>query len=113
MTGGASKSHPSSQLTQMFSMRKTDILEDHLFLQVFSSVTPLLQTIPIIHLIMEVFDPLSYHEVSQCQLEIHPFPFEMIHEARTAMTVEAGYLIMRGDIPGLNIFLHIVAKATK
>jgi hypothetical protein len=78
MTTGAAKFHPPSQLTQMFSMGKTDILEDHLSRQVFSSVTSCLQAIPIIHFVMELLDPFSNHEIGHPKLEIDPFSLEMV-----------------------------------
>jgi hypothetical protein len=62
----------------MFSMRKTDILEDHLSPQVSCSVTPPLQAIPIIHFVMELLDPFSNHEIGHPKLEIDPFPLEMV-----------------------------------
>jgi len=42
MAGGASKSHPPSQLTQMFPMGKVYILKYHIPLKIFTLMTPFL-----------------------------------------------------------------------
>jgi hypothetical protein len=57
---------------------------------------------------MELFDPLSNHEIGQTELEIYPFSFEMVQKAWTPVTIEAGDLVMRGCFPRFDILLHIV-----
>jgi hypothetical protein len=52
MAGGATKFHPSSQLPQMFSMGEGHILIDHISLNLFNFVTPLLETTRIPNLSM-------------------------------------------------------------
>jgi len=71
-------------------------------------MTSLLQTVTIVNLIMEFLRPFSNQDVGQRQLKINPFPLEMIHHTRPAVTIEAGDLIMGGDLPGFNILLHVV-----
>jgi len=78
MAGRASKDHPSSQLTQMFPVWKIDILKDHLSPQVVSLVTPFFQAISIIHFVMEFSDSFSNQKIGKSELEIYPFPFDMV-----------------------------------
>ena len=113
MTACASKCHPPSQLTQMPSMGKANILKYHIPFQVISFMTSILQTITIINLIMEFFDASPDNDISQCELEIFPFPFQMIQKTWAAVTTEAGYFVMGGCFPRIDILLHIVTEATK
>ena len=62
---------------------------------------------------MEFFEALPNHEISQGELEIYPLPLKMIQDTRISMTIEAGHFVMRGWLPGDDIFLHIVTEATK
>ena len=62
---------------------------------------------------MEFLDAFSNHDISQCELEIHPLPFKMIQDTWIAVTIEASHFVMRGCFPRLDIFLHIVTEATK
>jgi hypothetical protein len=62
---------------------------------------------------MEFFEAFPNHEISQGELEIYPLPLKMIQDTRISMTTEAGHFIMRGCLPGVDIFLHIVTEATK
>ena len=94
MAGGASKFHPPSQLTQMPSMGKANILKYHIPFQVISFVTSILQTMTIINFVMEFPNPLSNHKIRNSQLEIAPFPFQMIQNTWTAVTIEAGHFVM-------------------
>jgi len=52
VTSSAPQSHSSSQLAQMPSVRKAHIFEYHIATEAFPFVTPLLQTIIIINLVM-------------------------------------------------------------
>jgi hypothetical protein len=63
VAGGAPKSHPSSQLAEMLSMGKGNILKYHISLQVFPFMTTFLQTIPIINFIMEFLDAFTNHDI--------------------------------------------------
>jgi len=72
-------------------------------------MTSLLQTITIVNFIMEFLSSFTDQDVGQSQLKIDPLPFDMIHNAWLTMTIEAGYLIMGGGFPRLDILLHIMA----
>jgi len=113
MARGAPKVYPSSQLTQMPSMGKAYILKYHIPFQVVFFVTSILQTITIINFIMEFLDASPNNDISQCKLEIFPFPFQMIPNAWFAVTTQANHFVMRGGFPRVDIFLHIVTEATK
>jgi hypothetical protein len=108
-----SNPHSPPHLAQMFSVGKTNILVDHAPLQIFGLVTSSLQAVPIVDLIMELLGPFPNQDVGQCQLEIDPFPFDMIYHAGLTVTVEAGHFVMGGCLPRFDILLHVVAKATK
>jgi hypothetical protein len=113
MASCAPKVHPPSQLPQMFSMGKVYILKYYIPFQIISLVTPLLQTVSIINFIMNFFEALPNHEISKCQLEIHPFSLQMIQQTWTSVTTEAGDFVMGGCFPRVDIFLHVVTEATK
>jgi hypothetical protein len=108
-----SNPHSPPHLAQMSSVGKTHILIDHVPLQIFGPVTSSLQAVPIVDLIMELLGPFPNQDVGQCQLEIDPFPFDMICQTGLTVTVEAGYFVMGGRLPRFDILLHVVAKATK
>jgi len=97
----------------MLSMGEGYILIYHISLQVVSFMTTLLQTIPIINFVMGFLDPFPNHEICYGQLEIHPLSSQMIEETWTPVTIEAGYFVMRGCFPRVDILLHIVTEATK
>ena len=99
VAGGAPQFHSPSHLTEMFSMGETDVLEDHISHDIFLLVTPLLQAIPVINLIMELRDPFPDQEIGHCEMEIYPLPLEMIEKPGTAVTVETGYFVMGGRFP--------------
>jgi hypothetical protein len=63
VAGGAPKSHPSSQLAEMLSMGKDNILKYHISVQVFPFMTTFLKTIPIINFIMEFLDAFTNHNI--------------------------------------------------
>jgi hypothetical protein len=56
MTACASQSHPPFQFNEMAPMGESYIFKDHLSFQILYSVTSFLQTISIIHFIMEFPD---------------------------------------------------------
>jgi hypothetical protein len=62
---------------------------------------------------MEFLEALPNHEISQGELEIYPLPLKMIPNAWFAVTTQASHFVMRGCLPGVDIFLHIVTEATK
>jgi hypothetical protein len=94
MACGASNSHPSSQLAQMLSMGKAYILIYHVTSDFFLFVTPLLQAVTIIHLVMKFFDASTNNDVSQRELEIDRFSFEMIQNTRFSVTTQTAHLVM-------------------
>jgi hypothetical protein len=113
MAGCASKIHTPSQLAQMSSMWKVYIFKYHIPFQIIPFVTPFLQTVVIVNFIMEFFDASPDNDISECELEIYPLSFEMVQNTRFAVTIQTGYLVMRGCFPRVDIFLHIVTEATK
>jgi hypothetical protein len=62
---------------------------------------------------MDFLEPFSNEDISERKLEIFPLPFKMIQKTWFAVTIQAGYFIMGGDFPGVDIFLHIMTEATK
>ena len=70
MTAGASQSDPSFQLDEVISMGETYILEDHLPFQILHSMTTPLQTIAIIHFVMNFFEPFANEEIGRPKLEV-------------------------------------------
>jgi hypothetical protein len=59
MTACASQSHPPFQFNEMAPMGKSYIFKDYLSFQILYSVTSFLQTISIIHFIMEFPDAFA------------------------------------------------------
>jgi hypothetical protein len=74
MAGGASKFHSPSQVAQMFFMREDHILVNHIPLEIFDLVAPLLEATRIIDLCVRHAWLLSGDEISQRYLSIYPFP---------------------------------------
>jgi hypothetical protein len=109
----ASKFNPPPQLSQMFSMGEGHILIDHIPLEIFDLMTPLLRTVTIINFIMDFLEAFPNNDISQRKLEIFPFPFQMIQNAWFAVTTQASRFVMRGCFPRVDIFLHIVTEAAK
>jgi len=75
MAGGATKLHASSQFTQMLSMGKSNILVDHISLQVFDLVATLLETTRITNLCMRFARPFPRNKIGHRHLTVDPFPF--------------------------------------
>ena len=113
MATGAPKLHPPSQISQMRPVGKANILKDHIPLQVINAVATLLQTVSIVHLIMQFSKPFANHKIGHSQLEIHPLPFEVVEKTWASVTFEAGDFIMGGRLPGIYIFFHVVTQPTK
>jgi hypothetical protein len=109
----ASKFNPPPQLSQMFSMGESHILIDHIPLEIFDLMTPLLRTVTIINFIMDFLEAFPNNDISQRKLEIFPFPFQMIQNAWFAVTTQASRFVMRGCFPRVDIFLHVVTEAAK
>jgi hypothetical protein len=97
----------------MPSVGEAYILKYHIPFQVISFVTSILQTITIINFIMEFFDASPDNDISQCEMEIFSFPFQMIQNTWFAVTTQATHFVMRGYFPRLDIFLHVVTEAAE
>jgi hypothetical protein len=62
---------------------------------------------------MESLETFPNNDISQCELEIYPLSFKMVQEAWAAVTIKAGYIIVRRCLPRFDILLHVVTEATK
>lgn len=113
MAGGAAKLHPSSQLLEMFSMGERYILVNHVLLKVFDLMASFLQTGRIADLSMGFGRPFARKEVGEGDLSIHPFPFEVVEEARFIVAAGAGHVSVAGGPPGLHIEFHLMAEAAE
>src|SRR4030042_1139337 len=113
MAGGGSNSHPPSPLAQMLSMREAYILIDHISLQFFRFVTTLPQAVTIINFVMKFLESFPDSDIGQPELEIHPLTAEIIYHAWPVVTIQTGDLVMRGCLPRIDIFLHVVTQTTK
>jgi hypothetical protein len=70
MTACASKSHPPFQFNEMAPVGESYIFKDHLSFQILYSVTSFLQTISIIHFIMELPGAFADEEIGQSELKV-------------------------------------------
>jgi hypothetical protein len=75
MAGGATKFHAPPQFAQVLSVGKSNILVDHISLQVFDLVATLLETTRITNLCMRFAGPFPRNEIGHRHLTVDPFPF--------------------------------------
>jgi hypothetical protein len=113
VTGGASKLHPPSQLTQMLSVRESNILIDHVFLKIFNLMASLLKTTRIADLGMRPARCFSRDEIGQRDLTIHPFALQMIEKARLIVAFRTCHMSVTGSPPRFHIGIHLVTKAAE
>jgi hypothetical protein len=99
MAGGASKLHPPSQLTQMLSMRESNILIDHVFLEIFNLMASLLEATCIVNLCVRPAWPLPRNKIGQRDLTIHPFAFQMIEKTWLIVAFRTCHMSMTGGPP--------------
>ena len=113
MAGRASKFHPPSQLTQMFSMGEGHILIDHIPLEIFDLMASLLETTRIVDLCVRPARPLPRDEIGQRYLAIHPFAFQMIEKPRLIVAFRTRHMPMAGGPPRFHINIHLVTEAAE
>jgi len=109
MARGATKFHAPPQLAQVLSVGKSNILVNHIFLQVFDFVATLLETTRITNLCMRFVWPLPRNEIGQRNLTINPFPSQVAEESGFIVAFGAGHIAMARCFPGLNIARHLMA----
>jgi hypothetical protein len=113
MTRGASKLHPPSQFTQVFSVWKSHIFIDHVSLQILNLMASLLETTGIVNLRVRPIRCLSRDKIGQWDLAIHPFALQMIKKAGFVVAFRTCDMMMTGGSPRLYISIHLVTKAAE
>jgi len=113
VAGGAAELHPSSQILEMFSVGEGHIFVDHVPLEIFCLMTPLLEAGRIADLGMGLARFFPGDEVGQGDLSIDPFPLQMVEKSRLIMALGTGHLAVTGGVPGLDIGIHLMANATE
>lgn len=113
MATGAPEFHPSSQLLEMFSVRKDHILINHILLQVLNLMASLLKATGVTDLRMGFTGSLAREKIGEGNLAIHPLPLQMIEQARLVMALRTGHMAMAGGSPRLHINIHLVTESAE
>jgi hypothetical protein len=93
----------------MLSVGKSNILVDHISLQVFDLVATFLETTRITNLCMRFAGPFPRNEVGHGNLAVNPFPSEVVEKSGFIVAFRAGHMAMARCLPGLNVACHLMA----
>jgi hypothetical protein len=94
-------------------MVKGHVFKDHLPLQILTAMTSLLKTGGITDLRMRLGWPFAGDKHDQGNLSIPPFPLQVIEKAGFIVTFGTGNKVVGRGLPGVYVYLHIMAETTE
>ena len=86
------------------------VLEYHILLDIRFRMTSSLEAADVAYLVMRLFNSPPRDDIGEPQLDISKLRPEMVAESGLIVAFGTGHIPMRGCLPRIDVYLHVVAQ---